>query len=116
MAVGLCSAKSVGFQGIEARLGEVFAQGNGGGACQVCEIIVQVYDEQLPEHLPPGVTAEVIAESLQKMCDNLPQDVPPEVVEFCKALEGKGLDFAKAYIKHHDHGKTGEPCKEVGIC
>ncbi|KAI1707108.1 hypothetical protein Ddc_14991 [Ditylenchus destructor] len=114
IAVGFCSAKSVGFQGIEARLGEIFAHGNGGGACQVCEIIVVSLDKQFPGRLPPGA-AESLAKGLQVACANLP-DPPPEFVEFCKALDGKALDFTKAYVKYHDHGKTGEPCKEVGIC
>ncbi|KAI1716735.1 hypothetical protein Ddc_10309 [Ditylenchus destructor] len=117
MAVGLCSAKSVGFQSIEARFGESFAQGNGRDLtpCQVCEIFVKVYDEAFSKDLPI-FTADIVAYTIQSICHVLPPTVPQELLEFCKGISGKESDFGKAYVKYYQHGKTGEPCKEVGIC
>ncbi|KAI1707154.1 hypothetical protein DdX_12528 [Ditylenchus destructor] len=114
MAVGLCSAKSVGF---EARSGEIFAQGNGLSACEVCEIFVQVHDESFEGAvaLPlPGV----IANTIKPLCRVIPRhpSVSRGLLEFCLMISGKESDYEKAYAKYWNAGKTGEPCKEIGIC
>ncbi|KAI1710111.1 CD97 antigen [Ditylenchus destructor] len=108
MAVGLCSAKSLGFQSIEARLGKIYAQGNGLSACQVCEIFVQVYDEAFSGSLPL-FPADIIAYTIRSICHVLPPTVPQELLEFCKTISGKEVDFGNAYVKYYAHGKTGEP-------
>ncbi|KAI1702662.1 hypothetical protein DdX_15341 [Ditylenchus destructor] len=100
--VGFCSAKSIGFNAIEAH-----------DPCQFCKDIVANMDESLPGELPPGSASE-IANFYKSICA-LGSVLPPSLEAFCKALAGKEQAFGEAYVKHHDQ-KEGDPCKEVQIC
>ncbi|KAI1707155.1 hypothetical protein DdX_12529 [Ditylenchus destructor] len=115
MAVGLGSVKSVGF---EARSGEIFARGKGLSACEVCEIFVQVFDEAFEPMLPMMPDGWIALNYIKPMCHVIPRhpSVSQGLLEFCELINGKERDFGKAYVKYYNHGKTGEPCKEVGIC
>ncbi|KAI1707156.1 hypothetical protein DdX_12530 [Ditylenchus destructor] len=52
------------------------------------------------------------------LCHIIPRhpSVSRGLLEFCELISGKEMDFGKAYVKYYNHRKTGEPCKEVGIC
>ncbi|KAI1716792.1 hypothetical protein Ddc_10370 [Ditylenchus destructor] len=110
MAVGFCSALSVGFQGIEARLGGIFAQGNGNKACDVCCkccAVVNILDQWI--HQVDSGTAEQVAQIVQCSCTN-----PEPHDEFCKAIAGKESAFGEAYVNYRQGGPL--PCEVVGIC